>query len=91
MTEDGPRSQAGGAAVLAAAAAGLGVGFYHLSNDLFVAVVWVAGWSWMVKVARTANPAPPQPPKGVTAEEPQVSFEQDPDNPQHWIRKTGTP
>lgn len=85
VTDDGPRSTAGGAVVLAVAGAGLGVAFYALSHDWFVIVVWAVGWAWMVKVARTPNPAPPPAPDPSPPEKPQLNIVQDPDDPKHWI------
>ena len=82
-----------GAAVLTVAGLGVGLAVFVYSRDAFVLLVWALGAAAVWYVARTPNHSPTLPHAPSAKEEQQVSIEQDPDKPGHWIvnhKKTGT-
>lgn len=82
-----------GAAVLVAAAAGVGLAVFVYSRDAFVLLVWALGayavW-WAAKkpnksVQDAPDRTPPGPSKRGSEKEPQVSMVRDTTHPNRWV------
>jgi len=82
-----------GAAVLVAAAAGVGIAVFVYSRDAFVLLVWVLGAVAVWYAAKTPNksvqdapdPAPPPLPERGSEEEPQVRMMRDKTHANRWL------